>query len=137
MRVIAATHRNLEEMVKDGRFREDLFYRLEVVPIEVPPLRARRDDIPALAEHFRCEMNTREGRDVPGFQPEVIDRLYAHDWPGNVRELENLVAAAGDRRRQPRGDAGGPRRRTCGWTWSTSSRGTSICRRMGWTCACC
>jgi DNA-binding NtrC family response regulator len=91
VRVIAATHRNLEEMVKDGRFREDLFYRLEVVPIEVPPLRTRRDDIPALAEHFRCEVNVREGRDVPGFQPEVIDRLYAHDWPGNVRELENLV----------------------------------------------
>jgi two-component system response regulator HydG len=91
VRVIAATHRNLEEMVKDGRFREDLFYRLEVVPIEVPPLRARRDDIPALAEHFRHEVNVREGRDVPGFQPEVIDRLYAHDWPGNVRELENLV----------------------------------------------
>src|SRR6185436_9507440 len=91
VRVIAATHRNLEEMVKDGSFREDLFYRLEVVPIDVPPLRARRDDIPALAEHFRGEVNAREGREVPGFQPEVIDRLYAHDWPGNVRELENLV----------------------------------------------
>jgi DNA-binding NtrC family response regulator len=91
VRVIAATHRNLEEMVKDGRFREDLFYRLEVVPIEVPPLRARRDDIPALAEHFRCEMNAREGREVPGFAPEVMERLCAHDWPGNVRELENLV----------------------------------------------
>jgi DNA-binding NtrC family response regulator len=62
-----------------------------VVPIDVPPLRARRDDIPALAEHFRCEMNAREGREVPGFAPEVMDRLCAHDWPGNVRELENLV----------------------------------------------
>jgi transcriptional regulator with PAS, ATPase and Fis domain len=91
VRVIAATHRNLEEMVRDGTFREDLFYRLEVVPIEVPPLRARRDDIPALVEHFRREVNAREGRTVPGFAPEVTDRLCAHDWPGNVRELENLV----------------------------------------------
>jgi len=91
VRVVAATHRNLEEMVREGSFREDLFYRLEVVPIQVPPLRARRDDIPALAEHFRREVNVREGRDVPGFAPEVMDRLCAHDWPGNVRELENLV----------------------------------------------
>jgi DNA-binding NtrC family response regulator len=92
VRVIAATHRNLEEMVRDGSFREDLYYRLEVVPIEVPPLRARREDIPALADHFRREINTREGRAVPGFAPEVTDRLCSHDWPGNVRELENLVA---------------------------------------------
>ena len=91
VRVIAATHRNLEEMLRDGSFREDLFYRLEVVPIEVPPLRSRRDDIPALAEHFRREVNIREGRTVPGFASEVMDRLCAHDWPGNVRELENLV----------------------------------------------
>jgi DNA-binding NtrC family response regulator len=91
VRVIAATHRNLEEMVREGTFREDLFYRLEVVPIEVPPLRARREDIPALAEHFRREVNLREGRTVPGFAHEVMERLCAHDWPGNVRELENLV----------------------------------------------
>jgi transcriptional regulator with PAS, ATPase and Fis domain len=91
VRVIAATHRNLEEMVKDGSFRDDLFYRLEVVPIEVPPLRSRRDDIPALADHFRQEINVREGRSVPGFSPQVTERLCAHDWPGNVRELENLV----------------------------------------------
>ncbi len=91
VRVIAATHRNLEEMVREGTFREDLYYRLEVVPIDVPPLRARRDDIPALSEHFRQEVNAREGRTVPGFAPEVRDRLCAHDWPGNVRELENLV----------------------------------------------
>jgi two-component system response regulator AtoC len=91
VRVIAATHRNLEEMVREGTFREDLYYRLEVVPIEVPPLRARREDIPALTDHFRREVNVREGRTVPGFAPEVRDRLCAHDWPGNVRELENLV----------------------------------------------
>ena len=91
VRVIAATHRNLEEMVKDGSFRDDLFYRLEVVPIELPPLRSRRDDIPALADHFRQEINVREGRSVPGFSAQVTERLCAHDWPGNVRELENLV----------------------------------------------
>ncbi|MES1208897.1 MAG: sigma-54 dependent transcriptional regulator [Pseudomonadota bacterium] len=91
VRVIAATHRNLEEMVADGTFRADLYYRLEVVPMEVPPLRARRDDIPALADHFRREVNAREGRTVPGFSPAVRDRLCVHDWPGNVRELENLV----------------------------------------------
>ena len=91
IRVIAATHRNLEEMVADGRFREDLYYRLEVVPIDLPPLRARRDDIPALVEHFRRLVNARESRAVPGFEPEVMARLCAHDWPGNVRELENLV----------------------------------------------
>ena len=90
-RIMAATHRNLEEMVADGSFREDLYYRLEVVPIEVPPLRLRSTDIPDLAQHFRREINAREGRSVPGFAPEVLDKLSAHDWPGNVRELENLV----------------------------------------------
>jgi DNA-binding NtrC family response regulator len=90
-RVIAATHRNLEAMVADGSFREDLYYRLEVVPIEVPPLRLRQSDIPDLAEHFRREINAREGRSVSGFSPEVMDKLCTHDWPGNVRELENLV----------------------------------------------
>ncbi|HVZ74638.1 MAG TPA: sigma-54 dependent transcriptional regulator [Polyangia bacterium] len=91
VRVVAATHRNLEEMVAAGTFREDLFYRLDVVPIEIPPLRERRADIPALAEHFRAEVNAREGRAVPGFAPEVLQRLSFYDWPGNVRELENLV----------------------------------------------
>jgi DNA-binding NtrC family response regulator len=91
VRVIAATHRNLEAMIVEGTFREDLFYRLDVVPIEIPPLRERRLDIPALAEHFRQEINAREGRSVPGFALDVMQRLCAHDWPGNVRELENLV----------------------------------------------
>jgi DNA-binding NtrC family response regulator len=91
VRVIAATHRDLEEMVREGSFREDLYYRLEVVPIEVPALRERRTDIPALVEHFRREVNARERKAVPGFAPEVLDRLTDHDWPGNVRELENLV----------------------------------------------
>jgi DNA-binding NtrC family response regulator len=91
VRVVAATHRDLEGMIAEGTFREDLFYRLDVVPIEIPPLRERRGDIPALAEHFRVEVNAREDRTVPGFALDVIQRLGAYDWPGNVRELENLV----------------------------------------------
>ena len=78
-------------MIASGRFREDLYYRLDVLPIEIPPLRARREDIPALAEHFRREMNAREGRSVPGFALDVMQRLSHYHWPGNVRELENLV----------------------------------------------
>jgi DNA-binding NtrC family response regulator len=91
VRVVAATHRDLEGMIAEGTFREDLFYRLDVVPIEIPPLRERRLDIPALAEHFRKEVNAREARAVPGFTLDVLQRLSAYDWPGNVRELENLV----------------------------------------------
>ena len=91
VRVVAATHRDLEGMIEEGTFREDLFYRLDVVPIEIPPLRERRQDVPALAEHFRVEVNAREGRSVPGFALDVVQRLGAYDWPGNVRELENLV----------------------------------------------
>jgi len=91
VRVVAATHRDLEGMIEEGTFREDLFYRLDVVPIEIPPLRERRQDIPALADLFRVDVNAREGRTVPGFALDVIQRLGAYDWPGNVRELENLV----------------------------------------------
>jgi two-component system, NtrC family, response regulator AtoC len=91
VRVVAATHRDLEGMIAEGAFREDLFYRLDVVPIDIPPLRERRADIPALAEHFRACVNAREGRTVPGFGLDVVQRLGAYDWPGNVRELENLV----------------------------------------------
>jgi two-component system response regulator AtoC len=101
VRVIAATHRNLEQLVKDGLFREDLYYRLDVIPIELPRLRERREDIALLAEHFRKEFNARDGRLVPGFTPEVLVRLQAYDWPGNVRQLENaierLVLLAGTR----------------------------------------
>ena len=91
VRVIAASQRDLEAMIADGRLREDLYYRLDVLPIELPPLRARRADIPALAEHFRAEINAREGRSVPGFGLDVMQRLTHYDWPGNVRELANLV----------------------------------------------
>jgi DNA-binding NtrC family response regulator len=91
VRVLAATQRDLEAMVEAGELREDLYYRLDVVPIEIPPLRERREDIAALAEHFRREVNAREGRSVPGFALDVMQRLSHYDWPGNVRELENLV----------------------------------------------
>jgi DNA-binding NtrC family response regulator len=94
VRVVAATNRDLEEMIAQGGFREDLYYRLDVVSIEIPPLRARREDIPALADHFRREVNAREGRSVPGFALDVMQCLADHDWPGNVRELENLVERA-------------------------------------------
>ncbi len=101
VRVIAATHRNLEQMVQDGSFREDLFYRLDVIPIDVPALRDRREDIALLAEHFRQEINAVDRRSVPGFTPEVMEVLCSHDWPGNVRQLENtierLVLVAGNR----------------------------------------
>jgi DNA-binding NtrC family response regulator len=91
VRVIAATHRDLDELIADGRFRADLYYHLDVVPLEIPPLRARREDVPALAEHFRGEVNAREGRSVPGFALDVMRRFTHYGWPGNVRELENLV----------------------------------------------
>jgi DNA-binding NtrC family response regulator len=101
VRLIAATHRNLEQLVRDGQFREDLYYRLDVIPIELPPLRERREDIAQLAEHFRREFNARDGRQVPGFSPEVLLRMSTFDWPGNVRQLENtverLVLLAGNR----------------------------------------
>ena len=94
VRVVAATHGDLEELVAAGRFREDLYYHLDVVPIEMPPLRERREDIPALAEHFRRVVNAREARAVPGFALDVMQRLTHYHWPGNVRELENLVERA-------------------------------------------
>lgn len=90
-RIVAATHCNLEELVKEGLFREDLYYRLSVIPIEVPPLRNRIDDIPLLLEEFVERYTTKRGRDKIVFSPESISILTTHDWRGNVRELENLV----------------------------------------------
>jgi two-component system, NtrC family, response regulator AtoC len=94
VRVIAATNRNLEEAVKDGSLRQDLFYRLNVVRIDMPPLRERRDDLPALIAHFLRRFNQRFRREVSGIAPEALAALQAFDFPGNVRELENLIERA-------------------------------------------
>jgi transcriptional regulator with PAS, ATPase and Fis domain len=91
IRVIAATHRNLEEAIRQGRFREDLFYRLNVIPIAVPPLRKRASDIPILVAHFLETYNRSKGKGVEGFAPESLAILARYPWPGNVRELEHLV----------------------------------------------
>ncbi len=91
VRVIAATNQNLDEAIAQRRFREDLYYRLNVIPIVVPPLRDRRDDIPLLAQHFLNLANEGRGERAVEFSDEVIARLAEFDWPGNVRELENLV----------------------------------------------
>ncbi|HXF96254.1 MAG TPA: sigma-54 dependent transcriptional regulator [Gemmatimonadales bacterium] len=91
VRVVAATNKNLETEIAAGRFREDLYYRLNVVPIEVPPLRERRGDLPELIQHFVGEFAKREGLQPKAFDPAALERLAAHDWPGNVRELKNAV----------------------------------------------
>src|SRR5437899_11907151 len=92
VRVLAATNRDLETMMRDGRFREDLFYRLNVVTVTLPPLRERRRDIPLLVEHLLAKYAAELGE--RGVAPEALDRLVGHDWPGNVRELENVVQRA-------------------------------------------
>jgi DNA-binding NtrC family response regulator len=94
VRVIAATNRDLRQMVADGRFQEDLFYRLNVIPIEIPPLRERRDDIPALVEHFVQKHAHRVGRRIERIEDGVLAGLQQYDWPGNVRELENTIERA-------------------------------------------
>ena len=94
VRVISATNRDLSEEVKAGNFREDLFYRLNVFPIEVPPLRARMEDVPSLIEHFICRYNAEERRDVRGVRHEVLEVLTKQSWPGNVRQLENTIFRA-------------------------------------------
>ncbi|HEY0093851.1 MAG TPA: sigma-54 dependent transcriptional regulator [Archangium sp.] len=92
VRVVAATHQELEARVREGRFRQDLFYRLNVVPLHVPSLRERREDIPLLVEHFVAQSRKRNPRArLSGFSPEALAALAAAPWPGNVRELENLV----------------------------------------------
>jgi DNA-binding NtrC family response regulator len=94
VRVIAATNRDLRAMVADGRFQEDLFYRLSVIPIELPPLRERTEDVPALVDHFLRKHAQRLGRRFEGIEPAALERLSAYHWPGNVRELENTVERA-------------------------------------------
>jgi len=94
VRIIVATNKDLESEVKDGNFREDLFYRLNVVPIVVPPLRERKEDIPLLAEHFLKYYAEKNHRPVKGILPRTLDLLMRYNWPGNVRELENAIERA-------------------------------------------
>src|SRR5690349_3338315 len=94
VRIISATNRDLASQVKEGRFREDLYYRLNVFPIEMPSLRERREDLPALVEHFVRRFNAEEGKNVPGVAPETLRMLMTYDSPGNVRQLENAVFRA-------------------------------------------
>ena len=101
VRVIAATNKDLEEEIREGRFREDLYYRLNVVPIHMPPLRERREDIPMLVRHFSSRMAEQSGLPVREFTPEALEKLKGLDWPGNVRELRNtverlMILASGD-----------------------------------------
>jgi two-component system response regulator HydG len=94
VRIVAATNVNLGEEVKGGRFREDLYYRLNVIPVNVPPLRDRRDDIPLLAQHFVQVYAEKNGKAISGCSPTAIERLTEYGWPGNVRELENAIERA-------------------------------------------
>jgi DNA-binding NtrC family response regulator len=91
IRLIAASNRDLEAEVEDANFRTDLFYRLNVIPLVLPPLRERREDIPGLAAHFAAKAAEKHGRITPQLSPELIDSLHEYEWPGNVRELENLM----------------------------------------------
>ena len=94
VRVLAATHQDLEKRVRSGAFRQDLYYRIKVVQLELPPLRRRKEDIPLLVEHFTARFNRIQGKQVTGASPEALGLLMAHDYPGNVRELENIIEHA-------------------------------------------
>jgi formate hydrogenlyase transcriptional activator len=94
VRLVAATHRDLAGMVKHGEFRSDLYFRLNVFPVELPPLRDRREDIPALVEHFAEVLGRRVGRSIDHIPPETMMALCSYDWPGNIRELQNLIERA-------------------------------------------
>src|SRR5918995_915191 len=94
VRVIAATNRDIRQMVSDGRFQEDLYYRLNVIPIHIPPLRERRDDIPVLIEHFVEKHRQRTGKRIDRVDDDVQSALHKYEWPGNVRELENTIERA-------------------------------------------
>jgi len=94
VRVLVATNKDLEEEVKKGLFREDLFYRIHVIPIHMPPLKDRKEDIPLLVEHFLKRYSRQMKKEVKGLMPQAMQRLMLHDWPGNVRELENTIEYA-------------------------------------------
>ncbi|MFH0940025.1 MAG: sigma-54 dependent transcriptional regulator [Planctomycetota bacterium] len=120
VRFIAATNRHLAQMVADGQFREDLYYRLNVIPVELPPLRERKEDIPLLAGYFLAQFAKRMNKPMTGIDDAVIEQLLSYSWPGNVRELENTIERAvalsrGDRITQA--DTAGP-----GWGWHVGNR---------------
>ena len=94
VRIVAATHQDLEALIRSGKFREDLFYRLNVIPIRTPSLRERKEDIFELAVHFLGRHAERIGRSVGHIEDEAVEALIAHDWPGNIRELENVIERA-------------------------------------------
>jgi formate hydrogenlyase transcriptional activator len=94
VRIIAATHRDLRAMIREGKFREDLFYRLNVFPIEIPPLRERREDIPLLADYFVSKLSPQMGKKIKSISPRAMELLTNASWPGNVRELQNVVERA-------------------------------------------
>lgn len=94
IRIIAASNKNLAEEVKNGNFREDLFYRIHVIPIKLPPLRERKESIPLLAKHFLKKYSGQMKKEIKGFSKESIQKMLAHTWPGNVRELENTIECA-------------------------------------------
>ena len=110
VRVVAATNVDLRRAVEEGRFREDLYYRLNVIAVQLPPLRQRKEDIPALVQHFVDKYARENGKPIEGVAPEVLQVLMDYDWPGNVRELENViergVVLATARRDRPRAGAG-------------------------------
>jgi two-component system response regulator HydG len=94
VRIVAATNRDLEKEVAEGNFREDLFYRLNVMPLNVPPLKERREDVPLLAQHFMTKFSDKNRKAIKGLVPLAMDMLVNYDWPGNVRELENAIERA-------------------------------------------
>ena len=94
VRIICATHRNLEEMIEKGMFREDLYYRLNVIPLEIPPLRDRKEDIPLLVSYFVQKMNKKLNKSVGSTSMVFLERLMSYEYTGNIRELENIMERA-------------------------------------------
>jgi formate hydrogenlyase transcriptional activator len=113
VRIIAATHRNLAEMVKEGKFRQDLYYRLNVFPVQVPPLRERREDIPSLVAFFTQKFARQLDRKIQRIPTSAMERLVAWSWPGNIRELQNIIERSvilsqGEELRVPESDLEAP-----------------------------
>jgi transcriptional regulator with PAS, ATPase and Fis domain len=94
VRIVAATNKNLEELVQKGLFREDLYYRINIVTLLLPPLKKRKEDIPLLVEHFIRRFNSLRGKEIRGLSPKAMNILMSYDFPGNIRELENIVEYA-------------------------------------------